>query len=108
MQTAMKPARHWLAVAAAVAAVTCSAAAQTRATADAAPTFEVASVKPSVPRPSTGGRRGGGGMACPQSFTMNRSRVDIRCANVETLIAYAYRLRSRVTRPTGPDWIAGL
>jgi len=86
------------------AAAVVSAPAQT--TPPAATAFEVASVKPSVPRPSAGGRRGGG-LSCPQSFNMNRGRVDIRCANVETLIAYAYRLSFRVTRQAGPDWIAG-
>jgi len=94
-------AKRFLTLATALAAV---ASAQT--TPPAAPAFDVASVKPSVPRPSAGGRRGGG-LSCPQSFNMNRGRVDIRCANVETLIAYAYRLPSRVTRPAGPDWIAG-
>jgi hypothetical protein len=38
---------------------------------------------------------------------MDHGRVEIRCANVATLIGYAYLLPSRITRPTGPDWISG-
>jgi uncharacterized protein (TIGR03435 family) len=100
--------KRFLVAAVAFAAVTVIAHAQTRSSTDASPVFDVASVKPSVPGSVAGGRRGGpGGAGCPQSFNMDRGRVDIRCANVANLIAYAYRLPSRVTRPTGPDWIAG-
>jgi uncharacterized protein (TIGR03435 family) len=80
-------------------AVLASAQGQTRV--GASPTFEVASVKPAVPRPGAG--RGG----CPQSFSMDRGRVEIRCATVATLIGYAFRLPSRVTKPTGPALING-
>lgn len=64
--------------------------------------FDVASVKPS---PFQGAGRGRGG-GCPGSFKVDRYRVEIRCANVATLIGHAYRLASRVRRPAGPDWIA--
>jgi uncharacterized protein (TIGR03435 family) len=68
------------------------------------PEFEVASVKPSVPRTPTaedmGGRKGGG---CPQSFKMDRGRVDIECATLAALIGYAYRVPPY--RITGPDWL---
>src|SRR5580700_10049786 len=62
------------------------------------PKFDVASVKPSVPRPpaagGAGGRVGGfggGGGRCPESFKMDRSRVDIS-----------------PDRVTGPDLMMGL
>jgi uncharacterized protein (TIGR03435 family) len=77
----------------------------------AGPKFDVASVKPSVPSPpaagGAGGRAGGfgGEGRCPKSFKMDRSRVDIECATLWTLIAYAFRFPP--ARVTGPDWIAG-
>jgi len=73
------------------------------------PEFEVASVKPSVPEPFSAGNGsgrgggGGGGGACPESFRMDRSRVDAACLHLTRLIAYAYRMP--VERVTVPDWL---
>jgi uncharacterized protein (TIGR03435 family) len=79
----------------------------------AAPKFDVASVKPAVPSPPAaggaggraGGFGGGGGGRCPESFKMDRSRVDIECATLTTLIGYAFRFSP--DRVTGPDWMVG-
>jgi len=78
------------------------------------PRFDVASVKPAVPSPPAaggaggrvGGSGGGGGGRCPESFKMDRSRVDIECATLTTLIGYAFRFSP--DRVTGPDWMIGL
>jgi uncharacterized protein (TIGR03435 family) len=77
----------------------------------AGPKFDVASVKLSAQQPPVaagmGGRVGGGGVGrCPQSFKMDRSRVDIECATLTTLIAYAFRFAP--DRVTGPDWMLAL
>jgi len=52
------------------------------------------------------GGAGGGGGRCPESFKMDRSRVDIECATLVTLIGYAFR--TSPDRITGPDWMMGL
>jgi len=71
------------------------------------PKFEVATIKPAIERvaaqPRSGGRPGGG---CPQSLKVDRSRVDIACATLTTLIGFAYRFSP--DRVTGPDWMVGL
>jgi uncharacterized protein (TIGR03435 family) len=73
--------------------------------------FEVASVKAAIQNPtaaaSVGGRVGGGGglTTCPDAFRMDRSRVDIECASLRTLIAYAFH--SYPARVTGPEWMVG-
>ena len=64
--------------------------------------FEVASVKPSVMRPYSGGRSGGG-FGCAESFKMDRSRVDIGCISLGLLIASAFR--TPLYRVAGPDWL---
>jgi uncharacterized protein (TIGR03435 family) len=83
--------------------------AQTQSAATAGPKFEVASVKPAVPSPPVGGgagaRAGGSGVACPEAFRMDRGRVDIECASLRTLIAYAFRFCP--ARVTGPEWMVG-
>jgi uncharacterized protein (TIGR03435 family) len=63
------------------------------------PEFEVASVKPSVERPPTAGRGGG----CPESFKMDRGRIDFECVPLRTLIGYAFGIPRR--RVMGPDWM---
>jgi len=75
--------------------------------------FEVASVKPSVPRPQTAGgaaeRTGGsgfGGGGCPTSLKVSLGRVDVRCATLPVLIGYAFRISP--DRVTGPAWMTGL
>jgi uncharacterized protein (TIGR03435 family) len=72
-----------------------------------AQSFEVASVKASVPRPVTGGRNGSGsGMGCPQSIKLDAGRLDIVCATLPSLIAYAFRISP--ARIHGPDWMTGV
>jgi uncharacterized protein (TIGR03435 family) len=74
----------------------------------APPKFEVASVRAVVQKPvdfGGAGRRGEGG-GCPLSFKMDRSRIDIECATLVTLIGYAFRMSP--DRVTGPDWMGGL
>jgi uncharacterized protein (TIGR03435 family) len=70
-----------------------------------APAFEVASVKPSALRPTSGGRDGSG-MGCPQSTKVDGSRVDFQCAGLIPLIAYAYRISP--ARINGLDWMSSL
>jgi uncharacterized protein (TIGR03435 family) len=69
------------------------------------PKFEAASVKPSEPRPTAGGRDGGG-LGCPQSLKVDGGRFDFECAGLISLIGYAYRIST--TRVTGPDWMSSL
>jgi uncharacterized protein (TIGR03435 family) len=91
-----------------------SAQHQSSAQTAARPKFDVASVKPAVPSPPAaggaggrvGGFGGGGGGRCPESFKLDRSRVDIECATLTTLIGYAFRISP--DRVTGPDWMVGL
>lgn len=95
------------------AAILLFAAASGQTLADS-PKFEVASVKPSVPRPPSAGGMGprsggngvGGGGGCPQRLKIDRTRVDIECATLPMLIGYAFRLPP--DRITGPDWMNGL
>lgn len=73
------------------------------------PGFEVASVRPSVPRPpaagGVGARSGGGGGGCALRLKLDRDRVTIECAFLPMLIGYAFRLPP--DRIIGPDWMTG-
>ena len=74
------------------------------------PRFEVASLKASVPASFSGAAGGGrvaagGGSRCPQSWKIDRGRVDIECATLPSLIGYAFRFPPG--RITGPDWVTG-
>jgi uncharacterized protein (TIGR03435 family) len=81
--------------------------AQTQSAATASPKFEVVSVKPAVPRPPAAGGAGerGDGVTCAEVFRMDRSRADIECGSLRTLIAYASRFYP--ARVTGPNWMEG-
>lgn len=77
-------------------------------TRNASPTFEVASVKSSA--------LAGRAVRCRESFNIDPSRVEVRCATVANLIELAYRLSanssppfspSRSPKPIGADWISG-
>jgi uncharacterized protein (TIGR03435 family) len=87
----------------AVAAAVCTA----QTTRNTLPTFEVESVKSSAV---------GRAVRCRESFTIDPSRVEFRCATVANLIELAYRLSanssppfspSRSPKPIGADWISG-
>ena len=76
------------------------------------PKFEVASIRPSAPRPPvagvvsrSGGSGGSAGGGCPQRLKIDSSRVDIGCATPVMLIGYAFRFPP--DRITGPEWLMG-
>jgi uncharacterized protein (TIGR03435 family) len=67
------------------------------------PSFEVASVKPSVYRTNAVfGERGAGG-GCPTAMRTDQARVEITCATLPMLIGYAYR--HSPDRVKGPGWM---
>jgi uncharacterized protein (TIGR03435 family) len=64
------------------------------------PEFEVASVKAVNGVPDAKGR-----LRCPDSFKVDRGRVDITCLSTAGLIAHAFQISP--DRVVGPDWLSG-
>ena len=90
----------------AVFGILCAPPIRAQSAAAARPEFEVSSVKQRPPDAAGGAGTRGVGRGCPQSFKMDRGRVDIECATLTTLIAYAFRFPP--DRITGPDWMMSL
>jgi uncharacterized protein (TIGR03435 family) len=64
--------------------------------------FEVASIRPSVPRPVAQARTAGG-LGCPQSLRIDAGQAAFQCATLPMLIGYAYRISP--DRIQGPPWM---
>jgi uncharacterized protein (TIGR03435 family) len=84
----------------------CAPPIRAQSTAVARPEFEVTSVKQRPLDAAGGAGTRGTGRGCPESFRVDRGRVDIECATLTTLITYAFHFPP--SRITGPDWMMSL